>query len=230
MSSSYLLDRRRRDPGFLAANFTSQPPGTLPLGGWEDSYIINGAVGECRSGFQAVPMGRPDGMTICRRDCTRTPTNRTRDDGGGGRQVAGKPIPPADGLARFAADMYNPNRLPIQMKNPTGFYDRTMPDEAWYQSHDYIARPFAYNGTGVFPMHQPNSGAGCPGAMGANGRRLPPRVYRQYGFSFGASPPPVYDVTRLQQPSEVYAGEARYLGTIPPGGIKFGPAQTASTF
>ena len=58
MSSSFRLQKRKEEKQFY--NIT---PGNK----FEDQYIINGAMRQCRPGFQAVKLGSPNGFSICRR-------------------------------------------------------------------------------------------------------------------------------------------------------------------
>lgn len=208
MSSSFLLDKRRDVPAYRMANFTSDKPGALPLGGWEDSYIINGAVRECRSGFESVPIGKPGGFEICRRKCTKPPVFRTKtlDEINSKNKTD---------YHKFSPDLYNPGELPRQISNPDAYHDRKIPNEGWYHSNDYLARSFKYNGTGVIPSHVPSND--------------PNKRYYMYGYSYGACPPPVYDITRLEQPQHVYAEEMKYLGQDPRT-IRYRPPVTSSTF
>jgi|SRR5579862_2513234 hypothetical protein len=64
MSGSAELYQRLRDP------FAVQVPvnSNSPLGGWEDTYMINGAIRECHPDFFATPIGdSPTRFLVCQR-------------------------------------------------------------------------------------------------------------------------------------------------------------------
>jgi hypothetical protein len=64
MSGSYYLNKRLKEP--LVNNVWID--GSGPLGGWEDTYMINGAHRECHPDFLSIPIGsNPNGFVVCQR-------------------------------------------------------------------------------------------------------------------------------------------------------------------
>jgi hypothetical protein len=174
MSSSWLIKKRKEmDKWWNINNFGTDKNA---LGGWEDSYIINGAIRECHPNYEAVPIGNPYGFMICR---------RRKDENGKGLDVPSEEIHPSEfnGYNKYMADMYRPwRKTQIQTYNPTNYYDRTTPNQEELHLRDYLAREIQFNSTGIKPTHTPG-----------------PRKYYEYGYSFTNGPPFKYDITRLHQ-------------------------------
>jgi hypothetical protein len=64
MSGSAELYQRLRDPFAVQVPINSNSP----LGGWEDTYMINGAIRECHPDFFATPIGdSPTRFLVCQR-------------------------------------------------------------------------------------------------------------------------------------------------------------------
>lgn len=162
-----------------------------------DSYIVNGACRECHPNYKASPIGNPYGFLLC--------SKRVRKDGG----HVDTPMPPnydmgdKNGYHKFRADLYAPDdRLPRQLADPYGFYDRKVPNEGFLHVNDYLARDVKYDGIGVNPLRTP-------------GRHTP---YLEYGFSFTGTPPFKYDIQRLQQPYPLFKQELLNRG-VPQGDV-----------
>lgn len=187
MTSSWLLKKRKEMKKYWDESNFGNPNNSL--GGWEDHYIINGAVRECRSGFQAVPIGNSSGFMICRR--MKYSDGKSVDD-------VHKPIDPAqfNGYNKYMADMYRPwKKTQIQITNPYNYYDRTAPNEEYLHRRDYLAREIKYNSIGVNPTRTPG-----------------PRKYHEYGYSYTKNPPYKYDVQRLHQTYPLWKDDKIYHG------------------
>lgn len=172
------------------------------LGGWSDMYITDGATTECHPDYQAIPIGDPYGFMVCKK--RKRPLGRP--NGLPGQATTGTGIevnipmtmgPDSDinGYHKFSADLYRPNKLPIQLQDPYAYNDRIIPDEQYYHRNDYIAREIQYSGDGIKPVHTPG-----------------PRRYFEYGYSYTDNPPPKYDVQRLEQPFPVWRDIQEYHG------------------
>lgn len=186
MTSSWALSQRKKMGVWDISNF-GDPNNSL--GGWEDHYIINGAVRECHPDFEAIPIGNPYGFMVCKR--------RKYPDGKGFDTVH-NPIDPSqfNGYNKYSADLYRPWReTQIQITDPYNYYDRTVPNEAFLHQFDYLARPIHYDGTGIKPVHTPG-----------------PRKYHEYGFAYSPNPPYKYDVTQLHQKYPVWKETQMYHG------------------
>jgi len=157
-----------------------------------DSYIINGAHRECAVNWEATPIGNPYGFLFC--------SKRRRNDGG----TLDTPLPKTfdlgdkNGYHKFRADLYAPDdRLPRQLADPYYFYDRTVPNENFLHTNDYLARDVKYDGIGVNPLRTPG----------------PNTPYLEYGFSFSPkefneeNTPYKFDIQRLQQPYVLWKQE-----------------------
>ena len=187
MTSSWLLSKRKEMFDTWSISNFGDPDNSL--GGWEDHYIINGAVRECRAGFKAIPIGNPYGFMICKR--MKRPDGRSID-------TVPDPIDPSqfNGYNKFSPDLYRPwRKTAIQMTNPTNYYDRTIPNSDYLHQRDYISRDTMYNATGIKPIHTPG-----------------PRKYVEYGFGFTPDPPYKYDIHRLNQAYPNWKREQKYHG------------------
>ena len=197
MTSSWNLAKRREMGGgttWACSNFGDV---NNALGGWEDYYIINGAHRECHPNYEAMPMGNPYGMMICKR--------RKKENGDDINTPEETDFSQFNGYHKFSADLYRPWMTEqIQMNNPYEYYDRVIPNEEEFHLKDYISREIRFNGTGVAPMHtRPGItvkeninamyGKGC-GSV-AN----PKTKYHEYGVSYTHRPPYKYDISRLHQ-------------------------------
>lgn len=193
MTSSWLLTQRKNIPAYQFDNFADV---NNSLGGWEDAYIINSAMRECRQGFTNVPIGNPYGFSICKRDIDAQ--GKSIDD-------VKHPVDPSvwNGYNKYSADMYEPwKETATQEFDPWGYYDRVVPNEEYLHRNDYLARDTRFNGTGIRPIHTPFSGV------------QEPTKYNEYGFSGGWSggPPLKWDVQRQSQPYPLYKDIQKYHG------------------
>jgi hypothetical protein len=186
MTSSWLLSQRKKNPAWDVSNFGDT---TGSLGGWEDHHIINGAVRECRSGYEAIPIGNPYGFMVCKKQ---------KYENGYGTDVVHNPIDPSifNGYNKYSADLYRPWReTAIQITNPDYYYDRTTPNKSYLQQYDYIARGTQYSGDGIKPIHTPG-----------------PRKYKEYGYSYSKNPPYKYDISQLHQKYPIWKETQLYHG------------------
>lgn len=210
MTSSYMLNQRRKMLQYDKSNFTT--PHLDSLGGTEDAYIINSAHRECRSGFQAIPIGNPYGFAICKRMTGPCGTDAA-DFGTSAAKEAPvvrheQNVEKFQGDSKFSADLYNPwYKRQVQMYNPDYYNERfKIPEFEYAVLNDYYDRRFEYNGTGISPKHQimVEPGTGNPLAP-------QPKDY-QYAFARTNNPPPKYDPSRLQQPYPVWKSEQQFYG------------------
>ena len=186
MTSSWALTQRKRMGNVWSFGFPESP-----LGGWEDHYIINGAVRECHPNYETIPIGNKYGFAVCVR--RKGESGKTLDL----PQTGLKPedLSSFNGYHRFQADLYRPWRKEaIQLYNPLDYYDRTTPNEKYLHREDYLARDIRYNGAGVEPMRTPGN-----------------RKYFEYGYSFAPDPPYKYDISRLEQPYPIWKNERKHL-------------------
>lgn len=186
MTSSWLLSKRKEMGDTWVFGDQSDP-----LGGWEDHYIINGAMRECGANYKAIPIGNPYGFMVC---------VKRRGESGRYLDVQQSNIDPSqfNGYHRYSADMYRPwRKTQIQTSDPYNYYNRTTPNEAYLHREDYLARDIQYNANGIKPMHTPS---------GTNER------YNEYGYSYTPNPPYKYDISRLHQSYPVWKDDKRYHG------------------
>ena len=188
MTSSWQLSQRKKQAHIWdIKNFADVND---PLGGWEDHYIINGAMRECHPDFTAIPIGNPYGFMVCAR--RRGPSGKYYD-------VPQDPIDPSqfNGYNKYQSDLYRPwLKEQIQMYDPYGYYDRETPNTVYLQNRDYIARDEIYNNNGIKPLLTPG-----------------PRKYHEYGSAYIPNPPVKYDISRLHQIYPQWQNSQRYHGT-----------------
>lgn len=190
MTSSLALTKRKQmGDVWDIKNFSY--PGMDSLGGWEDSYIINGGCRTCAPGYYSIPMGNPSGFSMC-----------VKRLGSAGKpiDIVQHPVDPSEwnGYNKYMADLYRPWRdTAIQMYDPYYYWDRRTPHEAELIQKDILRLPMKYNGTGVEPIHTPG---------------IPPERTRffEYGFSHTSEPPYKYDTTRQQQPYPAWKDIQKY--------------------
>lgn len=208
MTSSLSLAKRKELNNIWAAKNFSLPGATL--GGMEDHYTENIGLTHCLPGFEAVPIGNPYGIGICRR--IEREEDRRKDEIQ--RLVATSRW--WNGDSKYQADLYDPTQLKQRTINDLyPYHSRTagaddprypgIQNEEYYILNDYLPRQFRYNGTGIQPVHTPFSGF--------------PRdsnQYYEYGFSYTNYPPPKYDVTRLEQPYPIWREEMLRMGMKTP--------------
>ncbi len=200
MTSSWALTQRKKMSDAWDIRKFSYPDD--PLGGWESSYIINGAHRECGPEYEAIPIGNPYGFMMC---------VKRRGVGGKSLDTNQFEIDPSvfNGYHRYSADMYRPWReTAIQISDPYDYYDRVIPNESYLQTEDYIAREVKFNGTGVTPIHTP----GAPTHHG----------FREYGYSFTPYAPYKYDITHLHQRFPLWKGLKGFHGAEEKALDKFG--------
>lgn len=190
MTSSWTLSKRK-EMGDIWDFKRFSHPGQDSLGGWEDSYIINGGCRECSPGYYAIPIGNPYGFQMCVKRLG--PAGKPVD-------IVQNPVDPSkwNGYNRYTADLYRPwRKTQIQMYDPYRYSDRRMPNEAELIRNDMLRLPIKYNGTGVRPIHTPGK---------------PPEKtrYFEYGYSYDDKPPYKYDTTRLIQPYPVWKDTQEY--------------------
>jgi hypothetical protein len=173
MTSSWLLAQRKKTPSWDISNF-GDPNNSL--GGWEDHYIVNGAVNECRAGFEAIPIGNPYGFMVCKKQKYKN---------GEGLDVIQNPVDASkfNGHYRKVADLYDPTReAPIQISNPVGYHNRKAPNQSYLHQFDYFEREMHYVGDGIKAFYPRGS-----------------TRYQDYGFAYSDDPPYKYDITQLVQ-------------------------------
>lgn len=172
-----------------------------PLGGWEDSFIVNGAHRECYPEWVATPIGpSPYGFLVCQRkpdpvadgNYPKTPL-----------EVDYSQTP--EGQCNHYTQSYNmysniPNAIPRY--SPLGnqalnLPDRRLPHQAHLQGLDYYRDAIRYRGVGVEDLDKP------PGSFG----------YRENKFYF-SSPPPRYDITQGVQPYNLWRREQLLRGNF----------------
>jgi len=190
MTSSALLTKRREQGEIWNIRNFSRPG--LPLGGWEDHYIINGAVRNCHPDYYSVPIGNPYGFAVC---------IKKRDQEG--RSIRGPPkkvdYSKYNGVHKFSADLYDPTKTEqTQMFNPYAYKDRRLSNEEELIRDDYLRLPMKYNSNGIKPVRPP----------GYEHKKL-------FGFSYLKDNPPYkFDVTRLVQPYPVWKNEQEHLTSV----------------
>jgi hypothetical protein len=173
MTSSWLLSQRKQNPAWDVSNFGDI---NNSLGGLEDHYIINGAVNECRAGFEAIPIGNPYGFMVCKKQ---------KYENGEGLDVVqnSEDLSRYNGYHKNSVDLYRPWReTPIQMTNPDYYSDRKTPNQSYLHQFDYLEREVRYRGDGI-KTHYPRGS----------------KNYEKHGFSYSENPPYKYDVTQLHQ-------------------------------
>ncbi|HSA76276.1 MAG TPA: hypothetical protein VLE02_01905 [Nitrosarchaeum sp.] len=160
---------------------------SLPLGGWEDHYITPGGTHECHPDFIAHPVNGKYGFMIC--------TRKNRDSD---RHLS-LSADDVNDYDKYAVDLYTPkNKNPRVLQQPYSLDQRRMPYESHHITDDYVRLPFKYNGTGVKVNNTPGSGS----------------PYSEFGFSYTPYPPYKYDITRLQQPYEIWKKSREYVGVL----------------
>jgi hypothetical protein len=188
MSSSFrLLQRRKQQNIFGQKTWYVGDPGR-PLGGDEDHYIRS--FGDCVPGFEAYPIGNPEGVKLC-----------VRRQGSSGCYLGDKlqvdnPHPSDyNGYNKYQADLYDPRKkTEVQMYNPQRYGDRRTPFEPEFIQKDYLRLPIKFNGTGLNPTKTPNTDG-----------------YKYYEYAYDRSPPPPkYDVTRGIQPYPIWKARNEY--------------------
>lgn len=212
MTSSSMLSHRRSNPQEWGLDRLVDTEG-LPMKGWEDIYITPGHTHECHPSYTAVPIGNPSGMMVCvkrREPSTYREGSSTKRAGREANDPSHKPpIAEKNGYTRYAVDLYDPEaRRPRQLVDPYDYADRIVPDEEYYHQFDYLARDMKYNATGVSPVRTPYSRDHSLQKQTGTASLVP--VYQEYGYSYTSSPPPLFDVTRLEQPYPVWKNEMMY--------------------
>jgi hypothetical protein len=182
MSGSNELYRRLRDPNSVVID------GSGPLGGWEDAYMIDGAVRECHTDFRATPIGNnPNGFLICQRkkDYTKhqPPVSAYPTTSQSYNLYDDKP----DALPRYTYLGGQPNALP----------DRRYPNQAHLQGADYYKDCIQFRAIGLEKVDK------TPGDFG----------YRENKYYYSA-PPPLYDITQAVQPYAMWRREQIRMGTF----------------
>ncbi len=191
MSGSNTLYNELRDPKSVTID------GSGPLGGWEDAYLVNGAVRECHPDFIATPIGKnPNGFLVCQR---RKP--------GGSFASPEPPNPPKRkvGDCMSYSQSYNlyddkPAALPRYTflgGQPYALADRRLPNQAHLQGADYYRDAILFRGIGDENLDQK------PGDFG----------YRENKYYFSA-PPPLFDITQGVQPYPLWRREQLRMGTV----------------
>jgi hypothetical protein len=188
MTSSLSLTKRKQMGDVWNIKNFSHPE--LPLGGWEDHYIVNGGHRECHPNFYAIPIGNPYGFMMC---------VRRRDEEGRALDTApGIPdFSHMNGLHRNSADLYDPSKAEqTQMFNPYPYDNRNVSNFRELIRDDYYRLPIKYNGTGIKPVR--NHGHG-----------------KEFGFSHLENDPPLkFNITRLIQPYPIWKEEQEYLHSL----------------
>lgn len=185
MTSSWLLHKRRTtfdQSGNHLWDLRKFSHNNSPLGGWEDHYITPGHTHSCHPDYDSIPIGHPYGFHVCvKRNPSEAPMRKQN-------------IHKYNGYHRFQTSLYDPEKkYPQQDFNPYSFYSRTVPDQEYLHSNDYLARDVHYNGIGANPITTPHS---------------PGEPFRERHFAYDTpSPPPKYDVTRLEQPYTLWKKE-----------------------
>lgn len=197
MSSSLMLSKRRQMMTADGKNkLWSFGDPNNPLGGWEDHYITPGHTHECHPNYKAHPIGNKYGFMVC--------VKRKDENGRNIDQGSCADVSKYNGYHKFSSRLYDvsdPAAPPIQDFNPDSYDQRRMPYEAHFIQRDYVSRPFAYNGTGVRPVHTPGREKNERGTG-----------FQEHGFSYTTNPPYKYDVTRLEQPYPVWKAERLRAG------------------
>ena len=117
--------------------------GTWQFGPWYDHYVR--PYGECHPDYDAIPIGRPEGVKICvRRDVSTLQQYPPRR-------------PPSEGAPDDV--LYNPQlyegkraRNAIQQFNPWRYDQRRSPNESYNRENDTWRREVVYDGTGFMKM------------------------------------------------------------------------------
>lgn len=191
MTSSLLLTKRKQLGDIWNIRNFSRPG--LPLGGWEDHYIINGATRVCSPDYYGIPIGNPYGFTVC---------VKKRDQEGRAANAPPKKVDYSkyNGTHKFSADLYDPSKTEqTQLFNPYAYSDRRLVDNhEELIRDDYLRLPMKYNGIGIKPVRP----------VGYEKRK-------NFGFSYLKDNPPYkYDVTRLVQPYPVWKNEQEQLTPV----------------
>lgn len=203
MSGSYLLAKRLRE----SDNLSVTVPKNGPMGGWENTYLVNGGHRECHPDFIAKPIGpNPYGFLVCeRKQYDELPVPNP------GNYELEEVCQPEENKKRMYTqgyDLYNNERESMPRLTRLGGQPRDLPDrrypyQAHYQGADYYRDCIKFRGIG--DVEKINA---YPGDFG----------YRENKYYYSA-PPPVYDVTQGVQPYSLWRNEQLRMGTIDEEGI-----------
>ena len=195
MTSSAQLAKRKKNKHIWALGDES-----LPLGGWEDHYIIDGARRNCHPDYITIPIGHAYGFAVCKKKRSQDPT-KDLHSAPRGVDPRGNHVSRWNGYHKGSTDMYSPwNKYPRQITNPQHYTQRVPPNYHNNMLNDYTTRQFNYNGTGVYHTRTTRDGQMLP----VSARQ------HEYGMSYLKTPPPKYDVRRGEQPYPIWKAEREY--------------------
>jgi hypothetical protein len=198
MTSSYLLQQR-----FAHGKDWRFGNPDAPYRGMEDHYLR--PWGECHPDYEANPIGTPTGAKVC----VRRPFRR-------------ETTPTPQGYFRGSVNLYAPqDRVPSQKWNPYPYHDRRIPWEGQLVRDGYVDLPTRYNGTGIGLV-------ATPAELNPNDE---PFLHFPYSFMPDEDPrtglrtatswkqqipPPKYDITRLNQPYDLWVREQERIRKLTP--------------
>jgi hypothetical protein len=195
MTSSWNLTQRKKASHSTAYQFSHEDS---TLGGWEDHYIINGAMRECHPNYKAHPIGDPNGFMVCMKKKDAKTGTRYIDT----PEQTFNPLE-QNGYHRSKANLYDMSMIePAELHQAYAYKDRVVPGEKYLQRNDYMTRDIRYNGTGITPMRTPVSDhQNCK--------------WKEYSTSTMTQPPVKYDINRLEQLYPIWKKEQIYQGANP---------------
>ncbi len=199
MTASFKLRKRMEDA--KTWSFGAETP--TSMSGMDNSYVR--PFGECHPDFYAIPIGQPWGVKMCvRRPMVPEAINMVEEE----QKEKGMRD---RGYWRAAVNLYDPEaKEPTQLWNPLKFQNRRIPYETELLEKDYIRGEIEYSGTGINPTTLPT-----------NDRHARGKPYYQYGYDFTphsdvetgyrsatrqeqSVPPKRFDITRLNQPFDIW--------------------------
>jgi len=183
MTSSAGLQQRFRDRKIWAN-----------IGPWYDTYVE--PFNECLPDYYAVPIGGPEGVKMCVR--------KRRPDGTDPKTADPRDVKINNGYYKYSMRLYDlpaspdglphTNPYPIQASNPYPLEARRPVHQNYYYQRDYYRNGFNHDGTGIL-------GTRTPGV----------RKYYETGYDLLPTPPPKFDITRLQQPYDIWKASQDYF-------------------